>query len=183
MTTSNGDELPRDIELLFSRNRLNVAISRARCLARDAGAERSRNVSDLKDLGFIKAYQPNLPSKADAARHCQLGQEIRSYRFGCSEIKLNPSSSDEIIQLSGAGRTPNHRPTDIQRGWHAFPHVTARPSLQEPEPLGMIWTACREESLQSPSPRAPAEVSVRAQQQGWSRPFPVQAGLCDRSHQ
>ena len=33
MTTSSGDELPRDIEFLFSRNRLNVAISRAKCLA------------------------------------------------------------------------------------------------------------------------------------------------------
>lgn len=33
MTTSSGDDLPRDVEFLFSRNRLNVAISRAKCLA------------------------------------------------------------------------------------------------------------------------------------------------------
>jgi uncharacterized protein len=33
MTTSSGDYLPRFIEFLYSRNRLNVAISRARCLA------------------------------------------------------------------------------------------------------------------------------------------------------
>jgi len=33
MTTSSGDDLPRQIEFLYSRNRLNVAISRARCLA------------------------------------------------------------------------------------------------------------------------------------------------------
>lgn len=33
MTTSNGDYLPRDIEFLYSKNRLNVAISRAKCLA------------------------------------------------------------------------------------------------------------------------------------------------------
>ena len=33
MATSSGDELPRSIEFLYSRNRLNVAISRARCLA------------------------------------------------------------------------------------------------------------------------------------------------------
>ncbi|MEI9975296.1 MAG: TM0106 family RecB-like putative nuclease [Ignavibacteriota bacterium] len=33
MATSSAEELPRDIEFLFSRNRLNVAISRARCLA------------------------------------------------------------------------------------------------------------------------------------------------------
>ncbi len=33
MVTSSAEELPRNIEFLFSRNRLNVAISRARCLA------------------------------------------------------------------------------------------------------------------------------------------------------
>lgn len=33
MATSNGDTLPRYIEFLYSKNRLNVAISRARCLA------------------------------------------------------------------------------------------------------------------------------------------------------
>jgi uncharacterized protein len=33
MVTSSGDDLPRDIEFLYSKNRLNVAISRARMLA------------------------------------------------------------------------------------------------------------------------------------------------------
>ena len=33
MATSSGDYLPRDIEFLYSRNRLNVALSRAKCLA------------------------------------------------------------------------------------------------------------------------------------------------------
>jgi hypothetical protein len=33
MATSSGDDLPRQIEFLYSRNRLNVAVSRARCLA------------------------------------------------------------------------------------------------------------------------------------------------------
>ena len=33
MTTSSGEFLPRDIEFLYSKNRLNVAISRARALA------------------------------------------------------------------------------------------------------------------------------------------------------
>lgn len=33
MATSNGDELPRDMEFLYSKNRLNVSISRAKCLA------------------------------------------------------------------------------------------------------------------------------------------------------
>ncbi|MEN3284723.1 MAG: hypothetical protein V7607_5863 [Solirubrobacteraceae bacterium] len=33
MATSSGDELPHSLEFLFSRNRLNVALSRARCLS------------------------------------------------------------------------------------------------------------------------------------------------------
>jgi uncharacterized protein len=33
MATSSGEDLPRDIEFLFSKNRLNVAISRAKSLA------------------------------------------------------------------------------------------------------------------------------------------------------
>jgi predicted RecB family nuclease len=32
MATSSGDDIPRNVEFLFSRNRLNVAVSRARCL-------------------------------------------------------------------------------------------------------------------------------------------------------
>jgi predicted RecB family nuclease len=33
MASSSGEDIPRGLEFLFSRNRLNVAISRARCLA------------------------------------------------------------------------------------------------------------------------------------------------------
>ncbi len=33
MASSTGDDVPRGIEFLFSRNRLNVALSRARCLS------------------------------------------------------------------------------------------------------------------------------------------------------
>jgi uncharacterized protein len=33
MATSSGEDVPRDLAFLFSRNRLNVAISRAQCLA------------------------------------------------------------------------------------------------------------------------------------------------------
>jgi uncharacterized protein len=33
MASSTGEDVPRGLEFLFSRNRLNVAISRAQCLA------------------------------------------------------------------------------------------------------------------------------------------------------
>ena len=33
MASSNGDQAPRGLTFLFSRNRMNVAISRGKCLA------------------------------------------------------------------------------------------------------------------------------------------------------
>jgi uncharacterized protein len=33
MATSSGEDVPRNMEFLFSRNRFNVAVSRARCLS------------------------------------------------------------------------------------------------------------------------------------------------------
>jgi uncharacterized protein len=33
MASSSGEDVPRGLEFLLSRNRLNVAISRAKCLA------------------------------------------------------------------------------------------------------------------------------------------------------
>ena len=33
MVTSSAEDLPRNIEFLYSKNRLNVAVSRAQCLA------------------------------------------------------------------------------------------------------------------------------------------------------
>lgn len=45
MTTSSGEYLPRDIEFLYSKNRLNVAISRARCFAAVVASPRLLDVS------------------------------------------------------------------------------------------------------------------------------------------
>jgi superfamily I DNA and/or RNA helicase len=53
MATSSGAELPRDIDFLFSRNRLNVAISRARCLAILVASPRLLDV-DCRTAGQMK---------------------------------------------------------------------------------------------------------------------------------
>jgi len=63
MTTSSGDGLPRDIEFLFSRNRLNVAISRAQCLAIVVASPRLLEVTcgSVRDMRLVDtlchAYQ------------------------------------------------------------------------------------------------------------------------------
>jgi uncharacterized protein len=57
MATSSGDELPRNIEFLFSLNRLNVALSRAQALAVLVASPRLLDVScsTLEELRLLNA--------------------------------------------------------------------------------------------------------------------------------
>lgn len=67
MATSSGDLIPRNIEFLFSRNRLNVAISRARCLAKVVASPRlldiqAKSVNDMRLVNslcrFVEVAEP-----------------------------------------------------------------------------------------------------------------------------
>jgi predicted RecB family nuclease len=58
MATSSGAEIPRNVEFLFSRNRLNVAVSRAQCLAVLVASPellhiRCRNVDQLRMVNAL----------------------------------------------------------------------------------------------------------------------------------
>jgi predicted RecB family nuclease len=61
MTTSSAQDMPRGPEFLFSRNRLNVAISRARCLAYLVCTEqllnsRARTIEEMRLIGTLSAF-------------------------------------------------------------------------------------------------------------------------------
>jgi predicted RecB family nuclease len=61
MTTSSGEDMPRGPEFLFSRNRLNVAVSRARCLAYLVCTEsllnsRARTIEEMRLIGTLSAF-------------------------------------------------------------------------------------------------------------------------------
>jgi uncharacterized protein len=61
MTTSSAEDMPRGPEFLFSRNRLNVAISRARCLAYLVCTEqllnsRARTIDEMRLIGTLSAF-------------------------------------------------------------------------------------------------------------------------------
>jgi uncharacterized protein len=61
MTTSSSEDMPRGPEFLFSRNRLNVAISRARCLAYLVCTEallnsRARTIEEMRLIGTLSAF-------------------------------------------------------------------------------------------------------------------------------
>ena len=71
MTTSSSDSMPRSAEFLFSRNRLNVAISRARCLAYLVCTEellnsRARTIEEMRLIStlcsFVEYAQPVVPA-------------------------------------------------------------------------------------------------------------------------
>ncbi len=57
MATSSGDDLTRQIEFLFSRNRLNVAISRARCFAAIIASPRllETSCSTIEQMRLVNA--------------------------------------------------------------------------------------------------------------------------------
>jgi superfamily I DNA and/or RNA helicase len=61
MATSTGDDMPRGPDFLFSRNRLNVALSRAQFLAcvvcnEELLDSRARTVEDMRLIGTIGAF-------------------------------------------------------------------------------------------------------------------------------
>jgi uncharacterized protein len=61
MATSTGEDMTRGADFLFSRNRLNVAISRARCLAYLVCTEellntRARTVADMRLIAMLNAF-------------------------------------------------------------------------------------------------------------------------------
>jgi uncharacterized protein len=57
MTTSSGEDLPRNLDFLFSRNRLNVAVSRARCLAYVVASPRLLEIEcrTIEQMGMANA--------------------------------------------------------------------------------------------------------------------------------
>jgi uncharacterized protein len=61
MTTSSAADMPRGPEFLFSRNRLNVAVSRARCLAYLVCTEallnsRAADIEDMRLIATLSAF-------------------------------------------------------------------------------------------------------------------------------
>jgi uncharacterized protein len=66
MTTSTAQDMPRGSEFLFSRNRLNVAVSRARCLAYLVCTEellnsRARTVEEMRLISTLAAFVEYAP--------------------------------------------------------------------------------------------------------------------------
>ena len=57
MASSSGEDVPRGLDFLFSRNRLNVAVSRARCLAYVVASPRllDANARTVEQMQLVNA--------------------------------------------------------------------------------------------------------------------------------
>ena len=72
MTTSSAEDMPRGMEFLYSRNRLNVAISRARSLAivvaspllLEAPCGRVEQMKLVNTLCYARVYAASLAAAA-----------------------------------------------------------------------------------------------------------------------
>ena len=101
MTTSSGEDVPRGMDFLFSRNRLNVAISRARCLAYLVCTEqllntRARTVDDMKLIATLNAFVEYAESRP------------RIRRAGTARYYCDPSATPgPIAERCGRSRRPN----------------------------------------------------------------------------
>ena len=89
MTTSSPEHAPRGMDFLYSRNRLNVATSRARCVAVVVGSP---------DLWRVRARTPDQMRLANA--FCRFVELAASGPAGGSGDVAPPGADDyEVLTL------------------------------------------------------------------------------------
>jgi uncharacterized protein len=95
MAASTGEDVSRGKDFLFSRNRLNVAISRARCLAYLVCTEellntRASNVTDMRLISTLNAFVEYAARQADNLTNQQdcMGPDLASGRRGLRSAGL-----------------------------------------------------------------------------------------------
>ena len=116
MATSSGDDLPRQIEFLYSRNRLNVAISRARCLAVIVASPKllETSCSTIEQLRLVNAlcwaknFADGRPSQCVEPEVSSVDEFRLSYdpsfekqkRGGCLTSRSTPGAAPETWRSS-----------------------------------------------------------------------------------
>jgi hypothetical protein len=82
MATSSGEKLPRDIEFLFSVNRLNVAVSRAQALSIVFASPRlldvaCRTIEQMRLVNALAAVNEHSAAQREKATHLDSGDQTR----------------------------------------------------------------------------------------------------------
>ena len=111
MATSSGAEIPRNLEFLFSRNRLNVAISRAQCLAVLVASPellhiRCRNVDQLRMVNALCRLVEVAQEQGERRHHWTIqAPKIRVVnQEGLWRVPVRGHLPDDVLgKLSDAG--------------------------------------------------------------------------------
>ena len=119
--SSSGEEIPRGLEFLFSRNRLNVAISRARCLAYLVGSPRlldvrCRSVEQMRLVNALCRFVEVAESARPKLRIANRASSLISHRYHAPDAQL-PCSQRSGGAVRGASGPRSARGTlDERRG-------------------------------------------------------------------
>jgi hypothetical protein len=91
MTTSSAEDMPRGPEFLFSRNRLNVAVSRARCLAYLVCTEesllnsRARTIDEMRLIGTLSAFVEYASARRRFSTMCRESVPVERGQIGVTD--------------------------------------------------------------------------------------------------
>jgi hypothetical protein len=95
LTASSGEDVPRNLEFLLSRNRLNVAVSRARCLAYVVASPRLLEVACRSDRADADGERP-----VPVRRAVPCGRLLR-----VSALYPNTRAAGAVASLAACGPT------------------------------------------------------------------------------
>jgi hypothetical protein len=104
MATSSGENAPRNLEFLLSRNRLNVAVSRAKCLAHVVASPKllevgCRSIEQTRMANALCLFVESRGASHDVA----LGSSVKGNGTLCLEIPEAPSVAVGFTNASQSG--------------------------------------------------------------------------------
>ena len=110
MATSSAEDVPRSLEFLFSRNRLNVAVSRAMCLAFIVASprlleSRARTIEQMRLINALCRFVEMAETRAEA-RRAVAGQAVRG---DVDETPIHLPGQAELDDACEQVGAANHR--------------------------------------------------------------------------
>lgn len=144
MATSSGEDVPRNLDFFFSRNRLNVAVSWAKCLAYVVASPRLPDEAGVR-LGTVlpsgavwsiadaEAVIPELPRRASSRSRTPAPRSAPSRGVGRAvgtrgDQRAVWKRSNRSARRSRSGRQTRREGSSIGRAWKPFSSSSIGPS-------------------------------------------------------
>ena len=121
MVTSSAEDLPRTIEFLYSKNRLNVAVSRAQYLAVIDYKDADGNISDYYPDFFVKASIKEIYIVETKGREDldDVEKVKRLYQW-CDDVNIAQSKTKFIALYIKQEDFEKYRPKNFDALAHSF---------------------------------------------------------------